>query len=355
MAPEQLTGAEFDHRADLFAIGIVLWNALTGKKLFHDRIEHMTMSNVLERRIPRPSLVGLSPPSALDAAVLKALDRDPDRRYQTAAEMAAALRDVAHDAGCLAPEAQVGEWVTAAFGGELATRHRTIRQLASQPRRPDAELPTLGPLGPAPAETSAREELSIEELARAVTGARHPTAAPAPTVIDAAGRQRPTAPTRKQLAILATAAFAVVALVLGWCASRAPQHGDDIAAPERGAAPGSQPAPMPPVPRVALEVTVLDVHRIAPVVRAPPPEPAPPHVTATRTPEPARTASPPARPVIRAKKPAPSRGAESGAESPAPRPAEPRAEPAPPPAAPAPAKPEPPRQTMDSNPYLQNK
>jgi serine/threonine-protein kinase len=354
MAPEQLTGAEFDHRADLFAIGIVLWNALTGKKLFHDRIEHLTMSNVLERRIPRPSLVGLSPPPALDAAVVKALERDPDRRYQTAAEMAAALRDVARGAACLAPASEVSEWVTSAFGGELAARHRTIEQLASQPRPPDAELSMLPPLGrPARAETAAREELSIEELTRAVTGAPAIAAPAAP-----ADRPRTRAPARKQLAILTIAAFAVVAVVLGWRTS----HADDDVAPEPAAAPGSQPAPAsqaPPAPRIALEVTVLDVHRIAPVVRAPPPDPAPadpapPRVTATRAPEPTRSASPPARPVVRPKKPGPSRGTEP-AESPAPRPAETRAESAPPPVAPPPKPEPPPRQTMDSNPYIYNK
>ena len=88
LAPEQLIGAAIDPRTDLFAVGVVLWNALTGKRLFHDRIEHMTMSNVLERKVPRPSAIGLCPPSALDAVVMKALERDPERRFHGAAEMA---------------------------------------------------------------------------------------------------------------------------------------------------------------------------------------------------------------------------------------------------------------------------
>jgi serine/threonine-protein kinase len=92
LSPEQVRGGDLDPRSDLFAVGVVLWNALTGKKLFHDPLEHMAMANVLERKVPPPSRIGLTPPPALDGFVLKALERDPAQRFQSAAEMAGARR-----------------------------------------------------------------------------------------------------------------------------------------------------------------------------------------------------------------------------------------------------------------------
>ena len=350
MTPEQLTTGELDHRSDLFALGIVLWNALTGKKLFHDRIEHMTMSNVLERKVPRPSQIGLSPPPELDAAVLKALERDPARRYQSADEMAAALRDAGRAAGCLAAEPEVGAWIATAFGGELATRRRTIRELASRPRPSDGEVPILPPLGGvARAQTGAHDELSIGELAHAAAPRSAGAARRAPIVLAAGAR-----PTPRQLAVMAVAAFGVVALVLAWRISQASAIVD--AAPRAPAA-GLRNA-RPAGPPAELLVTVLDVRGIA---AAPWPASDPPAARTsdpdlTREPVPAPAAS---RAPARAKKPPPAH--PSAPSRPPPHPAEPRAEPTEPrPAEPRPepaqAKPEPaPRPTLESNPYLYNK
>jgi len=282
MAPEQLTGGAVDHRADLFSIGVVLWNALTGRKLFHDRVEHQTMANILEREIPRPSSIGLAPPPVLDAIVLKALARSPAHRFQDAAEMASALREVARQAGCLAADAEVSEWVTTTFGSELASRRRAIRELAQRPPRAESEVGVLAGLGGLQgAEVTARDELSFDELARASDPP--PAPAPAPPVL-APIEMRPIArpdPFARRLALVGGAAFAVVALVLGWRA----------AGTGRDPAPEVQAIAAPQLP-IEVEVTVLDVHVMATPAVAPDPTPAP----APAPPRPAPVASKPARP-----------------------------------------------------------
>ena len=124
LSPEQIRGSQVDHRADIFAAGIVLWNALTGEQLFSGGSPDEVLRNVLSRDIPLPSTVGLRPPSCLDAVVLKALERDPGRRYQTAEDMLIALRRVAIQEDLLAPPSDVAKWVSDTFGGQLEMRRQ---------------------------------------------------------------------------------------------------------------------------------------------------------------------------------------------------------------------------------------
>lgn len=145
MSPEQVVGADLDLRSDLFSAGVVLWNALTGKRLFDGPTEHASLFHVLKRRIPKPSQVGLCPPAAFDSLVLRALERDPARRFQSAEEMAVALRDAAIRAGALGGPSEVAAWVTGTFGAELEARRRAIREATAQRSVPraDGERPSL--------------------------------------------------------------------------------------------------------------------------------------------------------------------------------------------------------------------
>ena len=91
MAPEQARGQEIDRRTDLFAMGVVLWEALTGDRLFRGENDLDTLRRIVEIPIPDPSSVEPDVPKAADAVVQKALARDPDERYATAAEFEDAL------------------------------------------------------------------------------------------------------------------------------------------------------------------------------------------------------------------------------------------------------------------------
>jgi serine/threonine protein kinase len=94
LAPEQITGGNVDGRSDIFALGVVLWEMLTGQRLFGGESDLDTIANVLNRNIVRPSALVADIPPALDRIVLGALARDTDRRYRQADFMAADLDEV---------------------------------------------------------------------------------------------------------------------------------------------------------------------------------------------------------------------------------------------------------------------
>ncbi|MBX7113745.1 MAG: serine/threonine protein kinase [Myxococcaceae bacterium] len=95
MAPEQATDREMDTRADLFSLGIVFHEMLTGRRLFYKGNPALDMAAVYEAPIPAPSQVQRGLSKALDEVVLKALTRNVAQRYQTAHELIADLEKVA--------------------------------------------------------------------------------------------------------------------------------------------------------------------------------------------------------------------------------------------------------------------
>jgi serine/threonine protein kinase len=93
MAPEQITAVPVDHRIDVWATGVVLWESLTGRRLFRAQSDMATIALVREGRIDPPSTQNPSVTPRLDAIVAKALERDRDKRYQTCEELAQDLDD----------------------------------------------------------------------------------------------------------------------------------------------------------------------------------------------------------------------------------------------------------------------
>jgi serine/threonine protein kinase len=96
MAPEQLEGNDFDHRADIFATGIVLHEMLLGRRLFRGKNDLQTISLVKAAQVDPPSQGRADVPPELDRIVLKALAREPNQRYQSARIMAQELDEVVH-------------------------------------------------------------------------------------------------------------------------------------------------------------------------------------------------------------------------------------------------------------------
>jgi serine/threonine-protein kinase len=93
LAPEQLEGKAIDGRVDLFALGIVMHEMLTLQHLFAGDSDLGTVKQIMEREIPRPSANRNDVPETLEAAVMRALERDRAQRFASAREMAAALDD----------------------------------------------------------------------------------------------------------------------------------------------------------------------------------------------------------------------------------------------------------------------
>jgi hypothetical protein len=91
MSPEQAEGHRVDLRSDVFSLGVVLYELLTGQRLFRRLTELQTLRAVTECRIEAPSSVSDRVPAALDAVVQKALARRAEERYGSAAELQSAL------------------------------------------------------------------------------------------------------------------------------------------------------------------------------------------------------------------------------------------------------------------------
>lgn len=87
MAPEVLEGKEIDRRADVWALGVVLWETIALKRLFRRQTDSETLLAVLQKPIPRLSEVNPSVPAELDRIVERALARRPEDRYATAREL----------------------------------------------------------------------------------------------------------------------------------------------------------------------------------------------------------------------------------------------------------------------------
>jgi len=92
MSPEQMEGHSVDHRADIFALGAVLFEMMTGRKAFDGSSAASAMAAVLTREPPVVSQMRLDAPPMLDAIVRKCLAKDPDERWQSARDLRDALR-----------------------------------------------------------------------------------------------------------------------------------------------------------------------------------------------------------------------------------------------------------------------
>jgi len=99
LAPEQAHGKPADRRADVFALGVTLWELSLDRRLFREDSDVETVKRVREANVPDPKTIVEDYPPALAAALARALERDPEKRFQTAAELRDALDAYVHDTG----------------------------------------------------------------------------------------------------------------------------------------------------------------------------------------------------------------------------------------------------------------
>jgi formylglycine-generating enzyme required for sulfatase activity/serine/threonine protein kinase len=126
MAPEQLGGAPTDRRTDIYAAAVVLWEMLSGQRLFVGEDGGSVMIDKLLRgTIEPPSKHAPEVPKLLDAITLHGLARNPDRRFATAREMAMALERF----GDVARPSEVGPWVEGLASESLALRRGRLQQV----------------------------------------------------------------------------------------------------------------------------------------------------------------------------------------------------------------------------------
>jgi len=204
MAPEQLSGLATTRAADIYAVGVVLWEALTGRRLFMADGDAELLGKVLSGCPDRPSLYTAELPEAVDALVMRALSRDPAARFATAREMAGAL-------GRAVPPAlttDVGAWVEQTASEVIAKRAAQLAEIESR------SSVSVRPPG-------RRETLDQVAVAKGEGPVERPQADGSIVTSTSSVAGTPPRLPRARAGIVVGAAVAVVAIVAGvWRAGR---------------------------------------------------------------------------------------------------------------------------------------
>jgi eukaryotic-like serine/threonine-protein kinase len=162
MSPEQLEGKATDARTDIFAFGSVIYEMLTGKKAFEGKSQASLIAAILEKNpAPMNEIQPMTPP-ILDRIVRKCLEKDPDQRWQSAADLASELKWVGDGTmqsqlSIAKPRRNIFPWLTAAvlaIAGAFAISYfqssfRSNSQIESQVIHAELKVNMESPLSPA--------------------------------------------------------------------------------------------------------------------------------------------------------------------------------------------------------------
>jgi eukaryotic-like serine/threonine-protein kinase len=327
MAPEQARGELVDRRADVFAVGVMLWELLTFRRLFRGEGDAETLNRLLYNPIPTVSSADPSVPEALERVAMKALERDPKQRFASAWEFAEALESAARQSRLLGTTRDVAQCLAFAMGNELEAHRAAIRHwLSMDPGRSSGPPPSALTRSAPPAGASSVSSAVIPN--RVVPLSAPPSQVPLPPPETGGSK-------RKAVWIGALSAVGVFATVVGWATFHA----------HAGAPPTSS------TPWIAESASPADFPSPAPLATTDAPAPAPPDTgippAAGPAPRAAAVAAPlPPHGTAGRARPAPSARAGRDAAPVAPRPAN---DPAPSPRPVAPSAPVP--DDLSHNPY----
>lgn len=129
MAPEMIAGDPFDARADLYAVGVMLWEATAGRDRW-PRMNDMAILAQIARGGPveAPGAAERGLPALADAIAIKSLAEDPNERYQSAGELHAALLQLCEELGGRLSQAEINAYMAERFGAEREREEREIDQ-----------------------------------------------------------------------------------------------------------------------------------------------------------------------------------------------------------------------------------
>lgn len=209
MSPEMILGKPVDHRADLFAAGVMLYEQLCGRRPFTGLSVDEVVMRIAEGQHKPPRAFDPSVPEALEAVCMTALQKEPDDRFPSLQEFTAALESIGGDAQ-LATQEEVGAYVGTLFPAEKDARRQTIRRArALDPSHPGTPAAGSVPVsGDAPDEGSAPTSADATVSEAAVSeprGHAEPSSAPA-TPLDVT----PVAPLRRWALVAVPLVMALV-------------------------------------------------------------------------------------------------------------------------------------------------
>lgn len=128
VAPEQIRGQNADRRADIFALGVVMWEALTYRRLFRGTNPGTVLAAIVKDKLHPPSSVRREIPPELDAICLRALARDPDERYPTAQELQSDIETFLA-ASASKQRKSIASYMQRVFARQIEERNRLLREM----------------------------------------------------------------------------------------------------------------------------------------------------------------------------------------------------------------------------------
>jgi serine/threonine-protein kinase len=127
MSPEQAMARPTDRRSDVFALGIVLFELTTGRRLFRGEHDAETLHLVVSGEIPKPTKLESGYPPRLERIVLRALERDRAKRYQTAADFKNDLEAYLKGEHIVVPRAGIAALLKRVLGARIEQRRKAVR------------------------------------------------------------------------------------------------------------------------------------------------------------------------------------------------------------------------------------
>ena len=128
MAPEQIQGGVINHRTDIYGAAVILWELLSGERLFDGETQGIILGRVLDDNVHKASEYNPLVSPELDALTLRGLSRDSTRRFESARAFALELEALVRPA----MPAEVSEWVVTNAGASLALRSEKLARMERQ-------------------------------------------------------------------------------------------------------------------------------------------------------------------------------------------------------------------------------
>jgi len=127
MAPEQLRGAGLDRRADVFALGVVTFEMIALRRLFQRKTDYLTFRAVMEQPIPDVRRYRPDVPEALALVLARALDRDPNVRFESARQYGTAILDALAPHGRPWSQGEISDFIRKEFADDIYKRNQAVQ------------------------------------------------------------------------------------------------------------------------------------------------------------------------------------------------------------------------------------